>query len=412
MLNKRLIVAVGTVAAFVGVVSPVSAQFWTNQIANPVVLQVGDGTTTASGFGYSVTLKQYLSNVPSQLSASSTATFASNLALNSGNLVLSASATSEGNLTNSVDRNFVVLGGYDAPNNTSAVNSTTTNANRVVGFGAIGASGSLTGTATAYSNTMATTYNNNNIRSAVSLGGTSSDAWTGGTGGTASTGGVRYSPTNTQVSSTVTNVRSVDVYNGQLFTSSASGAFVGINAVGTGLQNGTGNTITNILATGGSPYEYVAYNDPTGSQTNLPIGNINRIYVADDTTTLAQGGIRRYSWNGSAFALDYVLNDSSAVAARGLAGYLDANNNAVLFYTIASGSQLREVIDTGSGSASLLLATADTNTVFRGVALATGITAVPEPTTYALLGMTGLVGSGVWFYRRRRATQVQFGRRK
>jgi len=311
-------------------------------------------------------------------------------------------------------RNFVVLGGYEAANNTSAVNSTATNANRVVGFGSIAANGSLTGTATAYANTQATTYNNNNIRSAVSLGGTSSDTWTGGTGGTASTAGVRFSPTNTQVSASVTNTRSVDIYSGQLFVSAQSGAFVGVSTVGAGLPSNSGNTAVLVTAGyAGSPYEYVAYNDPNLSQTSTLPGNINRFYIADDGNNgAANGGIQRWSWNGTSFVLDYILANTTSTSgsARGLAGYLDGNGNAVLYYTNAAGTELREIVDTGINAPFISLATADTNTVFRGVALA-GITAVPEPTTYALLGMTGLIGAGVWFYRRRRLVPVDFGRR-
>ncbi|MFT3879997.1 MAG: PEP-CTERM sorting domain-containing protein [Gemmatales bacterium] len=68
---------------------------------------------------------------------------------------------------------------------------------------------------------------------------------------------------------------------------------------------------------------------------------------------------------------------------------------------------MREVLDTGAASTSFLLATADTNTVFRGVALTV---AVPEPTTYALIGMTGIVGAGVWFQRRRKLQTARFAR--
>lgn len=409
MLKKHLVIPMCVMATAFVAVTPIHAQFWTNQIADPVVVQIGDGTTTASGIGYSTTLKHYLSGIANQPSAFSSATFASG-ALSTDRLVLSASATSEGNLTTSVDRSFAVLAGYDAANQTGAVNSTATNANRVVGYAALAPFVGLTGSAvTGNSNTQATAYNNNNIRSAVSLGGPSSDSWTGGTGQTTTTGGVRYANSNTQVTATPTNVRSVDIYNGQLFTSSASGANVGINTVGTGTPTGTGNTTTLLLPTGAgsSPYEYIAYNDLTASQVNLPVGNINRFYIADDRTSAA-GGIQRWTWNGTAFILDYTLNDGGTLGARGLSGYLDANNHAVLYYTTQAGTQLREIIDTGTGTdLSFLLATADANTVFRGVALTV---AVPEPTTYALMGMTGIVGAGVWFQRRRKAQTARFAR--
>ena len=407
MLKKHLIWPVSLITTAFVAVCPAQAQFWTNQIADPVVVQIGDGSTTVNGTGYTVTLKHYINGLGSQISPSSTATF-TNGASGPDRLVLSASATSEGNLTTSADRNFIVLAGYDAANATTAVNGATANANRVIGFASTAPLVGLTGSSTtAYSQTQATAYNTNNIRSAVSTGGPLSDAWTGGTGTTASTAGVRYQ-TATQVSNSVTNIRSVDIYNGQLYASSGSGAFVGVNAVGTGLPTTTGQTIVNLLATGAgsSPYEYVAYNDITASQTNLPTGNINRIYVADDRAS-ASGGIQRWTWTGSAWNLDYTLNDAGIAGARGLAGYLDGSNSAVLFFTTAAGTQLRQLTDTGSGSLSFLLATADANTVFRGVAL---VAAVPEPATWGLIAVTVLSSTGVWYYRRRRSIQERFAR--
>jgi len=422
MLKKHLVLPVSLIVSAFGVTTPLQAQFWTNQVADPVVLQVGPGgsTTIVSGTGYSTVARHYLAGIPAQGSAFSTATFASTGA--AGSLVLSGSATSEGNLTNSVDRNFVVLAGYEAAAGTLSVNSATANANRVVGFANVAPFVGLTGTTTtAYPGAQATNYNANNIRSAVSTGGPSSDAWTGGTG-TAANAGVRYQTTN-QISNPPTNVRSVDIYNGQLFTSSGSSPFVGINNVGTGTPTSGIQVVTNFLATGtgSSPYEYVAYNDPNGNQTNLTASfGVNRFYIADDRTTIntsgASGGIQRWSWNGSTWVLDYTLNENVAtpgtgtspvIGARGLSGYLNDSGVAILYFTNSVGTELRELADTGAASTSFVLATADANTVFRGVALTV---AVPEPTTYALLGVTGIVGMGVWFQRRRKAQTARFAR--
>jgi len=298
----------------------------------------------------------------------------------------------------------------------------TANANRVVGFANVAPFVGLTGsTTTAYPGAQATNYNANNIRSAVSTAGPSSDAWTGGTG-TAANAGVRYQ-TTTQVSSTITNIRSVDIYNSQLLTSSNTGTFVGVSSVGTGTPTTSGATIALMIATGtgSSPYEFAAYNDPNGNQTNLTASfGLNRVYVADDRTSIntagATGGIQRWSWNGAAWLLDYTLNENVAapltgtlpvIGARGLSGYLDPTGVAVLYFSNAAGTELREVLDTGASATSFVLATADTNTVFRGVALTV---AVPEPTTYALMGMTGIVGAGVWFQRRRKEQTARFAR--
>lgn len=228
----------------------------------------------------------------------------------------------------------------------------------------------------------------------------------GGNSGTGTNGGVKYANTNTQLAATPTNVRSVDIYNSQLFTSSASGAFVGVNSVGIGLSTTSGQTITNMIATGvgSSPYEYVMYNDPNGNQSNLPFG-VNRVYVADDRVGVA-GGIQRWSWNGATWVLDYTmgfLEGGNSVGMRGLAGYLDpVSGNAVLFTTRFDGTILYQVTDTAANAPFLTLATADTNTVFRGVALA----AVPEPATLAVAGASLMViGLGFYRYRRRKALE-------
>lgn len=390
MLKKLL-----STAAMLAGATTASAQYWADSTANPVVLQIGTGATTVSGTGYAITAKQYVFGVASQATAGSTAAFAS--VSNPGRIVLSASATSEGLMTNSFDRSNIVFAGYDAATGTANVNNAANNANRVVGFADLNATGLAGTSTTAYPQTQATAYNANNIRSAVALGGPTSDTWTGGTGGTASTGGVRYIPTNTQVSSSVTNIRSVDVYSNQLFLSSASGAFVGISTVGTGTPSTSGNTTTLLFATGtgSSPYEFVGLTDLRVSSPNLPAaaaGN-NVFYVADDRTG-AGGGIQRWTWNGTAWNLDYTITVGGAFGARGLAGYTDPfSGNAVLYASRSDGTQLLQFTDQGSQAGAeaskVILATADTNTVFRGVALA-----VPEP------GLLGLAALGL--LRRRR----------
>jgi hypothetical protein len=117
-------------------------------------------------------------------------------------------------------------------------------------------------------------YSGSNIRSAASLDGT--QFWTGGTASSGANGGVRYLPTlgpttATQVSSSVTNIRVVNVFGGQLYASSGSGAFVGVSTVGTGTPTGSGETMTLLVGTGtgSSPYDFF-FADPS------------TVYIADD----------------------------------------------------------------------------------------------------------------------------------
>jgi hypothetical protein len=368
------------------------AQFWFDQPANPVVVRVGDGISTVNSNAAVVTLQQYVAGVPTQASPASSVTFAS---ADANRLVVSGSATSEGNLTNSVDRGFVTLGGYDANAGTAAVVGSS--APRVVGYASV-SSGALPGGTLNPSLSSTTAYPAGNIRSAVSLGGAGSNTWTGGTASSAN--GVRLN-LETSWSTTVTNVRTVDVLSNNVFFSTGSGT------QGIHLAGGTSDTppvtaqvYISTVGTGGgtpSPYEFVLFNNPNGNQTNLPTGNFNTAYIADDRSVANGGGIQKWQWDGTTWALQYTLAPTGVtVGLRGLAGYWDGTN-AVLFTTEAATTNnvLYQVADTGAGASFTTLASSGANFVFRGVALAP----VPEPATVLLVGAAGLGAAG--FVRRR-----------
>src|SRR5262249_32534665 len=133
-------------------------------------------------------------------------------------LIASGTATSEGLLTRSADGRFLVLTGYGATTGggTSGVSSSASSVPRVVGLG--DGNGSVD-TSTALSDFA----DQNNPRSAVSSNGT--DIWVDG-----AAGGIRYttkgSTTSTQLSTTVTNLRQTNIFNGQLYVSDSSGSAV------------------------------------------------------------------------------------------------------------------------------------------------------------------------------------------
>lgn len=388
-------IAIASLLLLVGT-SAASAQFYAGGVVNPVVNRIGNGAAITSGAALPIQLQGYLSGVGGQAAPASITDFA-NGASGTDRVTLSGSATSEGMLTNSIDNNYVVLAGYNAASGTASVNGATANADRVIGYGAVGLSGlsNLTGV-TSTVGTQATAHNANNIRSAVSRGGVGSDAWTGGTATTASLGGVRYANTNIQTSATVTNVRSVDAYGNNLYVSASSGAFLGVNAFqGGGLPTSTGNTIINLINTGAgsSAYEF-AFTNTGGSGALDPISGYRICYIADDRTS-ASGGIQRWEYVSGAWALQYTLQLGATgvnLGARGLAGCFDGTNN-ILYATNNTGTGLYQITDTGAASSATLLASAGTNYVFRGVALA-----VPTPGAAALVGLgTLMIG------RRRRA---------
>ena len=211
----------------------------------------------------------------------------------------------------------------------------------------------------------------NNPRSAFTTDGTS--FW--GAGGA---GGVRYAPlgtntTSTQVSSgipTLTNLRQINVFNGQLYASSGSGTTVRLGTVGTGLSTSAGQGITNLpgFPTTGSPYAFF-FADLTPS-----VSGVDTLYVADDLAGLQKFSLVAGSWTANGTI------GTDADDYRGLTATVNGTS-VNLFATIKGGSlavgggQLVKLTDTSGYNATItgtptVLATAAANTAFRGVALA------------------------------------------
>ncbi len=299
-----------------------------------------------------------------------------------GALTLSGSATSEGFLKLSVDGRYLTLAGYNtAPGTASPSASAPTSIPRVVGL--IDMNGNVN-----TSTILGDAYNGSNIRSAVSTDGTS--LWTGGNGGSGqgASAGVRYttsgSTSSTQINSTSSNMRVVNIYNGQLYVSADTGSIAGVATVGSGLPTSSIGGAPTILpgmpttTTGHSPYDFW-FKDP------------NTLYVADDGNAANGGGIQKWTQSGGTWTLAYNLlnNGTTTTGTRGLIGTLDGSGNALLYATTATNSIIA-VDDLGSQAATTvnLLAGGVANTAFRGIAF---IPLVPEPNTAAIIGL-GLVG--------------------
>jgi hypothetical protein len=272
----------------------------------------------------------------------------------------SGTATSEGFIALSADGQYLTLGGYNSATGVASIASSATPAvARVIARVAVSTGAVDTSTG------ITDTFNGNNIRSVVSSNGT--DFWAAGSGQ-----GVRYttlgSSTTTQINSAApTNLRVVDIVDNQLYVSAGSGAFQGVGTVGTGLPTTGMNTPTLLTgfptAAGPSAYDYW-------------FGDANTLYVADDRTSMSNGGIQKWVQETGTWSLKYTLSTSATIGARGLAGQAGEGGNVTLYATTTD-NKLVSIADTLSavtapGNTFSILATAPTNTAFRGVEFVPG----------------------------------------
>jgi hypothetical protein len=275
------------------------------------------------------------------------------------NFIASGTATSEGLLNRSPDGTKLVLAGYNSTIPAAATLNATTGAavNRVVAT--LGGSGvpSLYG--------FSDFADGNNPRS-VAIDG--NNLYMGG-----GAGGVRYQDlstltpgttgnTSTQLSTTVTNIRGVDIFGGQLYVTTMSGAFRGVSTVGTGVPTTNGQTIA--LLTGFDP----SATSPE-SAYGFFLANPNTLYVADDRVN-GSGGIQKWVLDSGTWGLKYTLATSATIGARGLTGLVGGTD--ITLFATTTDSKFVSILDplaatTAPGNVFANLATAATNTAFRGI---------------------------------------------
>lgn len=323
---------------------------------NLVIYRVGDGVSTLINTGNAVFLDEYtptgtlVQSIPMPTTASG------------GNfpLVASGSASSEGLMALSADKQYLILAGYGAtiPYASSLVSTASTVVPRVIGV--VSPSGTIN-TTTALSDAAT----GNNPRGACSTNGT--DLWISG-----GAGGVRYATlgttTSSQLSTTPTNIRAINVFDGQLYASSASGAFR-LLTIGTGTPTTSGQTSTNLPGfptSGGSPYGFY-FADLSASVVGVDV-----VYVADDG-----GLLYKYSLVGG----NWVSNGTITIAAvRCLTGSV-TGTTATLYATSATTSSpytsnLYSIVDaTGyniaiTATPTLLSTVSSTSMAWRGIAFA------------------------------------------
>jgi hypothetical protein len=355
-----------TLAVVFGLAGVAVAQF---APGNLVVLRVGDGSAALGNSGTASFLDQYS---PTGVNQSPMVTY-SNPTTGGTRLVASGSTVSEGYITRSADGTQIVVSGYDNAVGTATIASNLSSVTPRVVNGVDAAWNT-----TRLGSSTGANFSGGNIRSAWSNG---TNTWA-----TGSNTGVVVHPGDTAMSTTLTNLRVVGVFNGNLYYTTQSGSNRGIYQVGTGLPTATGTTATNVINTGAS-----------GGSVGFAINAAGNVaYIADERPTGTGGGIQKWTFDGTNWALAGTFNSLSGTnGARGLA--VDFSGANPVLYATTNDSRLITITDTGANftDAAIVLATAGTNQAFRGLTF----TPVPEPVTVGLIG-AAVLGCGAFVRRK------------
>ncbi|MES3101643.1 Calx-beta domain-containing protein [Sphingomonas faeni] len=326
---------------------------------NIVIYRVGAGATALSNATAAVFLDEYTSTgiLVQSIALPTADTSVGGIA----NQTLTAIGNSalEGLLTRSVDGRFLMLTGYDtavATTNAAALAAAT---GRVVGR--VGVDG-LVDTSTSLA------IGSGNIRGIASDNGASfyvSTSTTGVSYGSFGTSAVTQ--LNTSATGPV-NVRGLGIHDGQLYESSMSGAFR-ISTVGTGEPTTAGQTITTIASDGSASSPSATASAPGAfffADLTAAVDGVDTLYVADSRTG---GGLFKYSLVGGLWTANGSIDDSGLT---GLTGSI-SGSTVTLFGTTGAALDLFSDATGYNGiltGGSTRLATAATNTAFRGVAFA------------------------------------------
>ncbi len=341
---------------------------------NLVVYRVGNGTGSLVNTGNPVFLDEYTTaGVLVRSLAMPTTASGSNFGL-----IANGTSTSEGMITRSTDNRYLLVTGYASTAATSLSGTDANTVRRVVGRidadGLINTTTALTDFATA-----------STPRAAASTNGT--DIWVAG-----GAGSVRYatlgSSTSTQLMTTPTNLRTLSIVNGQLYTTQSSG----LGSVGTGTPTTSGQTLTNVVTGTGTSMYNVFFAD-----LNSSVAGPDVLYTVDDGTNL----IYKYSLVSGTWTAN---GSVAATAIRGLTGSVSGTTVTLFGTTGASaaaggGSIYTKVDNSGynatitSGAATSIV-TAAANTAFRGIVFAPFNPVTPVITSSLTAGHTyGSAGS-------------------
>ncbi len=177
---------------------------------------------------------------------------------------------------------------------------------------------------------------------------------------------------NVALGGSAAGTRVVNIVSGNVVYSDTSSSPPGIWAF-SGEPTAAAGSAALITDAAGNPNDFAASPDTT---TFPP--STSTVYVGDTSSIANGGGVQRYDWNGSAYALSYTLGTrtGSTVGASCLAVDFSANatwgtgvTGAIIYATTTGnpGNSLIKIVDTGTSSSATVLQTANANEILRGV---------------------------------------------
>ncbi len=287
-------------------------------------------------------------------------------------------------LTRSLDGRLMVVAGYNTNLTYGASLGSAPSSAVPRGVGVINAQGQYTLAVSS----VATIYSQGAFRAAVTDG-------TNNFFGCANKGGVYYfgfTAPEGPISSLISNIRSMSVFNGNIYFAAAVAGSDGIFRID-GLPT-SGAPATQLFANGTG----------TADMEVSPDGNL--IYVADDRSSATGGGVLRYQFDGANWTLTYALTGALASGARYVTADFSGTNPVVCAVTPESeNNRIVRIVDTGLSSTGTTLANAGVNQVFRGMRFGP-IGAIAQPILFVARSGTNIVLSWSGTFLLQSATNV------
>jgi len=283
-------------------------------------------------------------------------------------LTASSTASSEAQLTTSVDGKLVVIAGFAAAPGVASIASTSTDGGALRVVGRVDNAGNIDTT------TRLTAFDGFDIRAAATVDGGTFWAVCAGAADAGGNAGIQYvtigsTGASTNILSSPANTRTVGIFGGQLYMGTSFTPNDGINSVGTGIPT-TGPQTPTLLpgfaGDAGSPYGF-SMMDQDASVTG-----IDTLYLADDGST--GGGIQKWVFSGTTWTKIATFNNGNTSSGyRGVMAIQTSSGVVILgTSTETKANNVIKYVDDGvnTNPTGTIIATAPPNTVFRGIALA------------------------------------------